>query len=31
MAQARSERLDFATDDGVFDVYADAGVSLLRC
>ena len=31
LAQARSERLDLATADGVFDAYAEAGVSVLRC
>jgi PIN domain nuclease of toxin-antitoxin system len=31
LAQARSERLDLATADGVFDAYADVGVSVLRC
>ena len=31
LAQARSESLYLATADGVFDAYADAGVSVLRC
>lgn len=31
LAQARCEGLEFATADGVFDAYADAGVSFLRC
>lgn len=31
LAQARSESLYLATADGVFDAYAEAGVSVLRC